>query len=347
MLTSTEVTIAFSDGVEHTLTVEPGQSVLDAAIAADMPLLHQCRSGSCGTCIARLDGGEAELRRGVCSSLMRSEQEQGLRLLCVTEPKGPCRFSLAYDSKAGAGHPATVQCFVNAVERVASDVMRLELELAEGFWMDFRPGQFVQVKVPGTEDLRSYSMATTPKDLPRLELLIRLLPGGAMSEWLTTRAAPDQVIEVTGPYGSFFLKDKVRAPHVMIAGGTGLAPMLSMVDAIRAAPGNKPPVILSFGCQTPEALFALEELDLRRQWLPRLDTRISVDRGTPPEGIRVGNPVEAITGADGLTADSVAYLCGPPGMIRAARDHLENLGVDPANIFAEQFTASGASAAAA
>jgi benzoate/toluate 1,2-dioxygenase reductase subunit len=345
MLTSTEVTIAFSDGVERKLAVEPGQSVLDAAIAADIPLLHQCRSGSCSTCVARLESGRAELLAGACSSLLRAEQEQGLRLLCVTEPKSACRFSLAYDSKAGAGHPATVQCFVNAVERIASDVMRLELELAEGSWMDFRPGQFVQVKVPGTGELRSYSMATTPKDLPRLELLIRLLPGGVMSEWLLNQAAPDQVLEVTGPYGSFFLKDKVRAPHVMIAGGTGLAPMLSMVDAIRAAPGNKPPVILSFGCQTPQALFALEELDLRRHWLPRLDTRISVDRGTPPEGIRLGNPVEAITAADGLTADSVAYLCGPPAMIHAARDHLERLGVAPANIFAEQFTASAAAAA--
>lgn len=340
MSTNTEVTIAFSDGVERVLVVEPGQSVLDAALAADIPLLHQCTSGSCGTCVARLETGQAALIAGTSSSLLPAEQKEGLRLLCVTEPKEACRFSLAYDSKAGAGRPATMQCFVNAVERIASDVMRLELELAEGFWMDFRPGQFVQVKVPGTEELRSYSMATTPKDLPRIELLIRLLPSGMMSQWLLDRAAPDDVLEVTGPYGSFFLKEKVRAPHVMIAGGTGLAPMLSMIDAIRAAPGNKPPVILSFGCQTPDALFALEELDLRRQWLPRLDTRISVDRGAPPDGISVGNPVEAITAADGLTADSVAYLCGPPAMIQAARDHLERLGLLKENIFSEQFTAS-------
>lgn len=340
MLTSTEVTIAFSDGVERKLVVKPGQSVLDAAIAADIPVLHQCTSGSCATCVARLETGQADMLAGTSSSLLRSEQNEGLRLLCVTEAKSACRFSLAYDSKAGAGHPTTVKCFVNAVERIASDVMRLELELAEGFWLDFRPGQFVQVKVPGTEELRSYSMATTPKDLPRLELMIRLLPGGTMSEWLLNRAAPDQVLEVTGPYGSFFLKEKVRAPHVMIAGGTGLAPMLSMVDALRATPGNKPPVILSFGCQTPEALFALEELELRRQWLPRLDTRISVDRGAPAEGIRLGNPVEAITVADGLTSDSIAYLCGPPAMINAARDHLEALGLLKENIFSEQFTAS-------
>jgi benzoate/toluate 1,2-dioxygenase reductase subunit len=127
----------------------------------------------------------------------------------------------------------------------------------------------------------------------------------------------------------------------MIAGGTGLAPMMSMIDAIRATPGTKPPVILSFGCQTPEGLFALDALDLRSHWLPRLDIRVSVDRGEPADGVRIGNPVEAIGAKDGLGADSVAYLCGPPAMIDAARKHLEGLGLQPGNIFAEQFTASG------
>ena len=254
--------------------------------------------------------------------------------------EGRCSFNLAYDSLAGAVSPVKAQCFVNAVERIASDVMRLELELAEGFWMDFHPGQFIQIKVPGTEQFRSYSMATTAKDLPKIELLIRILPGGVMSDWLVNRAAVDDVLDVSGPYGQFFLKEKLRGAHVMIAGGTGLAPMLSMLDALRHTPGKKPPIILSFGCQTPEALFALDQLELRAGWMPTLDTRISVDRGEPGDGVRVGNPVEAVTRADGLGADSVAYLCGPPRMIEAARGHLEALGLKPENIHAEQFIAS-------
>jgi benzoate/toluate 1,2-dioxygenase reductase subunit len=105
-------------------------------------------------------------------------------------------------------------------------------------------------------------------------------------------------------------------------------------------PGRKPKTILSFGCQSPEGLFALDQLDLHQQWSPTLQVRIAVDRGTPPAGVQVGNPVEALTPADGLTPDSVAYLCGPPGMIAAARAHLEALGLAPGNIFAEQFVAS-------
>ena len=336
----TKAILAFSDGVEHELSVVAGQSVLDAALAAEAPVLFQCGTGSCGSCIAHLDHGEADHMAGASASLLPSERAEGYRLLCITEARGDCRFTLKYDSAAGLGRPVEAKAFVNAVDRIASDVVRLEMELAEGFWMDFRPGQFIQVKVPGADVFRSYSMASTTADLPRIELLIRILPGGVMSDWLVNRAAPDDVLEISGPYGQFFLKEKVRAPHVMIAGGTGLAPMLSMIDALRAMPGRKPRIILSFGCQTPESLFARDTLELRGHWMPTLETRVSVDRGEPGEGVRLGNPVAALTEADGLTADSVAYLCGPPAMIEAARRHLESLGLSPDNIFAEQFVAS-------
>ena len=343
MLTSAEtgeVTLTFADGAEHVLAVKTGQSVLDAGLAAGLPLLHQCRSGSCSSCHARLVSGQADHRAGAGSSLTPVEKAEGLRLLCMTEPQGACRFTLDYDSKVGENRPVVAQSFVNSVERVATDVVRLELELAEGCWMTFRPGQFINVKVPGTDAVRSYSMATTPADLPRIELFIRILPGGVMSNWLENRAAPDDVVTIEGPFGAFFLKDKVRAPHVMIGGGTGLAPMLSMIDALRATPGKKPRVLLSFGCQTPEGLFALDRLELRGHWLPQLETRVSVDRGEVAHA-RTGNPVAAITAHDALPPDAVAYLCGPPGMIAAARVHLEGLGLSSENIFAEHFTASG------
>ena len=113
-----------------------------------------------------------------------------------------------------------------------------------------------------------------------------------------------------------------------------------MLDAIRARPGIKPPVLLSFGCATPEGLFNLEELELRSHWMPALQARISVDAGDPGAGWRIGNPVQAITAEDIRDPAGVAYLCGPPGMVRAAREHLERLGLDPANIHAEQFVAS-------
>ena len=336
---SAQVILTFSDGVEHELVVEPGQSVLESGLAAGLPLLYQCRSGSCSSCLATLAEGEAGTLPGAASSLLAAERELGHRLLCVTGANGPCRFTLPYDSKAGEARPAEAKAFVNAIDNVASDVVRLELELAEGSWLTYRPGQFIQVQVPGTDQARSYSIATTPDDLPRIELLIRLLPDGVMSRWLRERARVDDVLDISGPYGAFFLKDEVKAPHVMIAGGTGLAPMMAMIDVLRSRPGRKPPIHLSFGCQTAAGLFHHEPLELRALWMPGLTVIRSVDRGPAPEGVRVGNPVEAI-GTAPLAPDTVAYLCGPPGMIAAARTHLVTLGLAPENIHSEQFVAS-------
>lgn len=337
MLTATRAFFAFSDGVEQEVSVPAGASLLDAALEAGLPLLHQCKSGSCSTCVATLVSGEADTLAGASSTLLASEKASGQRLLCVTEARGDCRFALGYDSKAGSNAPVKVHGFVEAIERIASDAVRLSLELAEGDWLSFRPGQFVQVKVPGSMEARSYSIASTVADLPRIDLLIRILPGGLMSRWLTETAKPDDVLELEGPFGSFFLGEKDKRPHIMIAGGTGLAPMMAMIDTIRGQSGQKPRILLSFGCASPEGLFYTEELDLRTHWLPHLDVRLSVDKGAAPPGVRTGNPVQAV---DAASPDSVAYLCGPPGLIAAARAHLQGLGVDPANIHAEQFVAS-------
>ena len=174
----------------------------------------------------------------------------------------------------------------------------------------------------------------------RLELLVRLLPGGAMSSWLEGGAKPDDVVKIKGPYGAFFLREDHRhAKHIFVAGGTGLAPVLSMVDGIRQWGGRKPPMLLSFGCAVPEALFCLDELELRRQWLPTLETRISVDRGAQGD-VLSGSPVAALREGDVPDADTVAYLCGPQPMIDAATRRLIELGVPPEHIYSEQFVAS-------
>ncbi len=333
------VEFRFTDGVTKTLDMAPGETILDAGLESGLPLLHQCRSGSCSSCIATLVAGDAIRQPGTSSTLLRSEYDAGLRLLCQTRPESDCVFELSYESAVGAAVARTVNAFVNTVERVASNVVKLTLELADGDWISFRPGQFVQITVPGTEAIRSYSPASAPTVLPLLEFYIRLLPDGVMSRWLTEVAAPDAVVQLSGPFGAFYLREKVRAPHILVAGGTGLAPILSIIDALRGQSGRKPPILLSFGCLNPGALFALDEIRLRRQWLPTLDARISVDEGATAD-LLTGNPVAALAAADCADPESVAYLCGPPRMIEAARQTLETLGLRPENIFAEQFVAS-------
>ena len=125
----------------------------------------------------------------------------------------------------------------------------------------------------------------------------------------------------------------------MVAGGTGLAPMMSMLDHIRAQSGIKPPILLSFGCKDAGSLFHRDELDLRALWMPTLDLRVSVDDGPDDDPtLRIGNPVTAVRPED-IDNETVAYLCGPPTMIEAAHSHLINLGVRADRIYAEQFVA--------
>ena len=335
-----QITVNFADGVSRSFAVPAETSILDAAIEAEIPLLYQCRSGGCSSCIAQLAEGEARTRPGASSSLLASEYAAGQRLLCLCQAQSDCTFEVAYGSEVGSCVAREVHAFIDSIERIAVNVVRLTLELADGDWLEFRPGQFVQIEVPGFGVLRSYSPSSTLADLPRLQLLVRLLPGGAMSSYLEEKAQIEDVLTLRGPYGAFFLHEEhKRAPHIFVAGGTGLAPILSMIDTLRQSGGKKPPMLLSFGCATPEVLFGLDDIELRQQWLPSLEARICVDR-EPTAGLHHGSPVSALREGDVVSPDTVAYLCGPQPMINAATARLIELGVAAENIFSEQFVAS-------
>ncbi|EOG4615711.1 2Fe-2S iron-sulfur cluster-binding protein [Pseudomonas aeruginosa] len=173
-----QVTFNFADGVSRSLVVAADASILDAALAAKVPLLYQCRSGSCSSCVAQLADGEAHTRPGASSTLLASEYANGQRLLCVCQAQSDCSFDLAYGSEVVVAAAVRVNAFIDSIDRIASNVVRLTLELAEGDWLAFRPGQFMQIEVPGFGVLRSYSPSSTSASLPKLEFLVRLLPGG-------------------------------------------------------------------------------------------------------------------------------------------------------------------------
>lgn len=334
------VTLNFSDGVSKAFQVEPNSNILDAALANDIPLLYQCRSGSCSSCICTLKEGEVSTLEGKSSTLLASEYNLGNRLLCVSKADADCSFDLAYGSDIGAVSAQEVKAFINSIEQLGANAVRLKLELADGYDMQFRPGQFMQINIPDVGVLRSYSPSSTNINIPELEFLIRLIPDGKMSTYLTDHAKVDDVLTLSGPYGSFFLREEhKRAKHIFIAGGTGLAPILSIIDTLRQSSGVKPKMLLNFGCATPDALFCLDDITLRSQWLPTLEARICVDREAQ-EGHHAGSPVSALSEVDITDPNTVAYLCGPQPMINAATARLLELGVKAENIFAEQFVAS-------
>lgn len=335
------VTLRFEDGVEKQIKVGAGEFVLDAALRQNVPLVHQCRSGSCSTCVARVESGAVEVVRDRALTLIAAEVAEGMRLLCSSHALADSVISLHYPSSLiFEGTRRKAEARVKAVEWPAASVARLRIMLERGTRFSFRPGQYVRIKVPGTEEWRSYSMCTTPRELPAMEFLVRIIPGGAMSEYLRGSVQAGHQLEVDGPLGAFILHPR-RGAHIFVAGGTGLSPILAMLDSLRRDGGPKGKILLSFGCASEKAFFYREEIELRRWWMPQLSVRLSADVvDNPTSGLIQGTPVDAL-GVESIGGtEASAYLCGPPAMIEAARRRLVELGIRAERIYAERFVAS-------
>lgn len=334
-----KVYLEFSDGETTDLEVDGDTTILAGALEQGVNLAHQCLSGSCTSCAGRLVEGDTEPVIGRGSSLLPSEYLAGHRLLCSTYARSDVRFELPYPSSLVYGpQPQIYLARIRELRRLSATAMELTLELPASVDLDFVPGQYARLRVPGTTEWRSYSMLTTPDDRPALGFLVKLLPGGAMSDFLRGGPPVGSEMEVEGPFGAFLLKPEAPA-YVLIAGGTGLAPLLSMLDTLRARRGPKPAVTLCFACETIDDLFYEEELELRSFWMPRLDARIAVT--SPPDDYAgtVGNPVSLIEDRD-FGEGAEAYVCGPPGMIAAAISRLTAIGLPSSDIHTERFVAS-------
>lgn len=332
------VVLSFSDGESREITVDEGESVLAAAKRSGYALASQCEVGTCCTCVGRLTSGAAEMPAGQVTPLTREETASGHRLLCQTRPENDAAFELEYPSSLLSGYPTVP--FTAKIQRltwVAPSVVQLDVRVPKVLRLKFLAGQYCRIKVPGSEEWRSYSMASGEHEQGKLSFLIRVLPSGVMSDYLRSSARAGQALEMEGPLGGFVLEPSAR-PHILIAGGTGLAPMLSMLDKIRLIRPT-PQVLLVFGCVTAADLFLTEELEARSGFMPSLTVRVALEKPEGATGVIQGNPVQVI-GSDDIVPGSVAYLCGPPGMIAAAEDRLVELGVRREDVHAEQFLPS-------
>lgn len=335
-----EVVLEFEDGMARTILVPARETVLSAALDSGLGLLHQCQSGSCGTCSARLLEGDAVMSTDRALALLPSEVADGHRLTCSTRVQSAARFRLPYPSEFAFGAaPRRWNCAISEVQWLNAHVVRLELELTDSERLSFAAGQYMRLEVPATGEWRSYSMATTEAELPQLAFLVKMLPSGVMSDYLH-QATPGDDLCLEGPYGSFQLRSSAR-PLVMIAGGTGLAPILAMLDELRVAPGRTPPVTLCFACSCEEDLFHLDELDLRRMWMPTLEVRVGVSRprSSAFEGT-VADPVRLTEDRDFGGGDAEVYVCGSAGLVEAVRRRAVAAGVPEERIHFERFLPS-------
>ncbi len=325
------VTLLFADGVSQRLAVPCGGKLIEAASEAGLNLLTDCSTGQCGTCTAQLVSGAVELDDYDRAVLPDEDRAAGTVLPCVCRVNTACAMEFPYDStEAMSEEPDPIPAEVLAVEQVASEIMRLEVLVTDD--VVFEPGQYVRIHPLGTEVSRSYSMANVP-GVNRLEFFIRLVPDGAFSQWLGAAKAGDRV-ELSAPHGTFFLRDEDR-PRLFVAGGTGVAPFLSMLRTMARHP-TKHKTTLLIGARTPGHLFAIDELNALRVQLKDVDLEVAVEQGAP-SGCHEGYATDLIPKL-GLDPRTRVYLCGPPPMVDAGRRAAEAAGLRRADVLCERFT---------
>lgn len=324
------------DGTDTSLSVEPGQSMLDAALRAAAWIPHSCTQGTCGTCKVRVLCGAVDHRDSPDYTLTADERCGGLALACRATPTQDVRIQPVGAVDDGVPrHPLRdYTATVIALEDIARDIRRLVVEPDTP--MAFNAGQYAELIVPGHGVARQYSMANPP-DGPRvLEFHVKRTPGGVATEgWIFAGLAVGDPVALRGPLGQFHLVHPQPEPAILIGGGTGLAPLVSI--ARHALSHNLvPEVFLYHGGRREEDLYdvevfrELERVDGRFHYRPAL----SEQEWSGATGMVTDVVVEDFLSCKGMSA----YLCGPPAMVAAAQKALKRRRMPPRQIRREEFT---------
>jgi ferredoxin-NAD(P)+ reductase (naphthalene dioxygenase ferredoxin-specific) len=316
------------------LTVEIGQTVLEAALAAGVPYPHGCRSGNCGACKSRLETGEVEMSPYSEFALAEAEKEQGLILACRAVPWSDVSIAWLDEGEVVAHPLRRMMCRVAALDSVTHDIRRIRLEIISGGPFTFSAGQYASLTFAGNSP-RDYSMANRP-DQALLEFHIRRMGEGSASAYAADRLRLGEEVRVEGPFGSSWLREKHAGPIVAIAGGSGLAPVRSIVETALSL-GLRQPVALYFGVRDECDLY-LEEyfsiLAARHANFRFIPVLSAPSRSTHR---RTGFVHEAVA-ADFPDFDGMkAYLAGPPVMVEAASAMLRARGMRLQDIHADAF----------
>jgi len=337
-----QVALAFEDGVTRFITCAEDQTVADASYRARINIPLDCRDGACGTCKAQCESGEFDGGTYIEDALSADEAAAGLVLPCSMKPRSDLVLQIASTSAVAKTRAASYKATIASLERLSPTTMALTLETPERSQLAFLPGQYVNIQVPGSTESRSYSFSTAPDDTS-LGFLVKLTPGGVMSTWLSEQASVGDEVSFTGPNGSFFLRETAR-PLLLLAGGTGLAPILAILRTMRQA-GSTRPAHLIYGVSTDDDLVELAKLEELASAIPDLtwDHCVSDPASSAPNKGYVTSLIRSEHLHDG---DVAVYLCGPPPMVEAVRQHFTDQGVEPTGFYYEKFALSGTAPAA-
>ncbi|SDP13073.1 2Fe-2S iron-sulfur cluster-binding protein [Afipia sp. GAS231] len=318
---------------EQAFEVTPDETILAAALRANVDLPHDCQLGGCGTCRIRLVEGSVTYAEFPLA-LTPDEESRGYALACQAMPAGDLVIEPARgltEMPPAARHHAVVR----DVRPVSALVTHLALEVPAAAFLDYRPGQYMNVVLPdGTT--RSFSMASIPRD-NRVDFQIRQIEGGSFTQGMLQRMQPGDRLEVDLPLGVFHLRAEDDRPLLMVATGTGIAPIKAILESLMDHP-DCPPVSLYWGGRTAADLFLLDDI---RRWGSRLFEFNFVpvlSRADAAWEGRRGHVQHAVTADFDDLSEHAIYLCGSPAMIIDAKLAFIDRRASTEHIYSEGFS---------
>jgi benzoate/toluate 1,2-dioxygenase reductase subunit len=334
---SHKIALNFEDGVTRFIDANVGETVADAAYRQGINIPLDCRDGACGACKCFAEAGQYDLgEEYVEDALSAEEAEQGYVLTCQMRAASDCVVRVPASSQVCKTQQASFEAAISKVRQLSGSTIALSIKGEALSKLAFLPGQYVNLKVPGSEQSRAYSFSSLPKD-GEVSFLIRNVPGGLMSSFLTGRALAGDSMTLAGPLGSFYLRE-IKRPLLLLAGGTGLAPFTAMLEKI-AEQGSAHPLHLIYGVTNDFDLVEMDKLEALAARIANFTYSACVaspDSSYPQKGY-VTQHIAPKHLNDG---DVDVYLCGPPPMVEAVSQYIREQGIQPANFYYEKFAAS-------
>ena len=323
----------------HEFPANPGECILDAATNAGLMLPYGCRDGACGSCKGKLISGEIDYGTYAEKALSADEKAKGYTLFCQAKPLSDVVIEAREVRKAGDIPLRKLPARVAKLERVADDVMVLSLKLPANERLQFIAGQYIDILLRDGSR-RSFSLGNAPHDDEHLQLHIRQVAGGAYTGHVFTVMKEKEILRFEGPLGTFFLREESEKPMVLVASGTGFAPIKSLIEE-SLSKGIKRPMTLYWGGRRPKDLYMNA---LCEQWAaehPHIKYVPVISDALPEDNWsgRTGFVHRAVMADFPDLSGHQVYACGVPIMVNSAqKDFITHCKLPEAEFFCDSFT---------
>ena len=333
--------------MSHQVTIKPSghlyevaehETFLSAAIDAGLNLPYGCRNGACGACKGKVLSGEVDYGDYQATALTDAEKEAGLALFCCAKPLTDAVIECREVSDLNGIKPRIMPARVQMMEKLSHDVMALFLKLPSNERMQFLAGQYIEFILKDGKR-RAFSLANAPHNDEFLELHLRLVPGGAFTEYVFNEMQEKAILRLEGPFGSFYLREDSNKPIIFVAGGTGFAPVKGLVEHILHQ-NTEREMVLYWGAKSLEDLYmpnlpkAWASIHPNFKFIPVL----SEPRDSDAWQGRTGFVHQAVLDDFADLSGHQVYCCGAPVMVDTALATFKERGLPADEFFSDAFT---------